>query len=49
MGLKSLRNTVFGLGTPNYPYFDPSPDSLLSKMAERSKKWVGHFYPGILR
>ena len=38
MGLKSLRNTVFGLAASNYPYFDPSPDSLLPKMAERPER-----------
>ena len=45
MGSKSLRNTVFGLAASNYPYFDPSPDSPLPKMAERPKRLLAHFYP----
>ena len=43
MGSKSLENTIFGLAASNYPYFDPSTNSLLPKMAERSKRWAAIF------
>ena len=49
MGSKSPRNTVFGLAASNYPYFDPSPDSLLPKMAERPQKVSGPLLPKKLR
>ena len=35
MGLKSLRNTVFGLAASNYPYLDTLPDSLPCQGAKR--------------